>query len=77
MLGASILMLFSVSAFATDEPGPFGLVLNKMSYEDVLNQLNQKSWQFNEYERKDFSGLRRILCSEAKAHFCKLSPICR
>lgn len=43
VLGSSILMLFSVLAFATDQPSPFGLVLNKMSHEDVLNQLNQKS----------------------------------
>ena len=74
MLGASILMLFSVSAFATDEPRPFGLVLNKMSYEDVLNQLNQKSWQFNEYERKDFKRVKKNSLQRGKSTFLQIKP---
>ena len=74
ILGASIIMFLSIPVFAAGQPEPFGLILDKMSYEDVLNQLNQKSWQFNEYEKKDFKPVKKNSSQLGKSTFLQIKP---
>ncbi|MGD9106232.1 MAG: hypothetical protein PVJ50_09400 [Desulfobacterales bacterium] len=59
---------------ATERLNPFGLALDQTLYEDTLYQLKQKSWMYEEYERKSFVPVKKDSPRKGRNTFLKVKP---
>ena len=50
------LLLYS-TAFTADRPKPFGLEVGKSTYEDCINILKARNWNYQEYEKRQFKEI--------------------
>ena len=48
------ILILNSTAFAADRPKPFGLEVGKSTYEDCIQILEARNWNFQEYEKKQF-----------------------
>jgi len=69
-----ILLIFFSPVSAADPPKPFGLMPNQALYEDVLNQLEQKSWRYEEFERKGYAPVNKNSSRAGRNTFLRVKP---
>jgi hypothetical protein len=50
----AIILIFNSTAFAADRPKPFGLEVGNSAYEECIKILNERNWNYQEYENKQF-----------------------
>ncbi len=70
----SALLVSLNSAISADPPKPFGLVLDQATYEDVLNQFEQRSWHYDEFERKGYAPVKKNSSRAGRNTFLRVKP---
>ena len=55
-------------------PGPFGFVIGKTSYEEVLNTAQKRNWRYQEYEKRHFKPIGKKDPNRGKNTFVSVTP---
>ena len=50
----TVTLILDSTAYSADRPNPFGLEVGKSTYEDCINILKARNWNYQEYEKKQF-----------------------
>ena len=75
VVGVVFLALGSLAGAETaGTPGPFGFVIGKTSYEEALSAAQQRSWRYQEYEKKHFKPIGKKDPTRGKNTFVKATP---
>lgn len=74
MLFFSINMVGYAVAVSEEIPGPFGLRVDKTSYEEALKILESKKWKYEEYEKKQFKAIRTGSPDRGENTFLMVTP---
>lgn len=75
IVGVVFLALCSLAgAKSIGASGPFGLVIGKTSYEEALNNAQQRNWRCQEYEKRHFKPIGKKDPARGKNTFVKATP---
>ncbi|MGD8258038.1 MAG: hypothetical protein PVF14_08165 [Desulfobacterales bacterium] len=53
----TVTLILDSTAYSADRPNPFGLEVGKSTYEDCINILKARNWNYQEYEKKQFKEI--------------------
>ncbi|MGD8889104.1 MAG: hypothetical protein PVF53_11855 [Desulfobacterales bacterium] len=53
----TVTLVLDSTAYSADRPNPFGLEVGKSTYEDCINILKARNWNYQEYEKKQFKEI--------------------
>ncbi len=70
----SVLLACPNLAVSDDPPKPFGLILNQAGYADVLNRLEQRSWSYEEFEKKGYAPVKKNAPNAGHNTFLRVKP---
>lgn len=74
LVGFSVLSIFLSPAIAAEKLNPFGLIIDQALYEDVLKELKQKSWKYEEFEKKGFTRVEKNTSQQGRNTFLWVKP---
>ena len=67
-------IIFGVTAYAGETPKPFGLTIGKTTYAQALETLQQRKWQYQEYEKKELKLIDQKDPGRGKNTFLSVNP---
>jgi len=67
-------IIFGVTAYAGEPPKPFGLTIGKTTYTQALETLQQRKWQYQEYEKKELKLIDQKDPGRGKNTFLSVNP---
>jgi hypothetical protein len=67
-------MIWVVTAYAGETPKPFGLTIGKTTYAQALETLEQRKWQYQEYEKKELKLIDQKDPGRGKNTFLSVNP---
>lgn len=67
-------IIFGVTAYAGETPKPFGLTIGKTTYTQVLETLQQRKWNFQEYTKKQLEPIDKEDPRRSKNTFFSVNP---
>ena len=68
------MLIFLSPVIAAEGLNPFGLALDQALYEDTLYQLEQRSWMYEEYERKGYVPVKKDSPRKGRNTFLRVKP---
>jgi hypothetical protein len=74
LTGFSVMLICLNPVIAAGKLNPFGLALDQAFYEDILDQLKQRSWMYEEYERKGYVPVKKNSPDKGRNTFLQVKP---